>query len=163
MLSFGNFFHFNVTAGNFESLLPIEIHGNALSVTETVYCDRLALPPHRSATTHAVTSDHLLLCPFHMFVMSSHSFILPNTGTSGMSLAALQYIYTFVLTFFSSVPPSQIFLGSFQALEVISAVIACSEAWEVEAAAGSGVRAYWHRPALTAVAQLAWPKCKIFP
>lgn len=56
---FGNFFHFNVTAGNFKSLLCVEIHGNVLSVTETIYCDRLALPPYPSAITHIVTSDHL--------------------------------------------------------------------------------------------------------
>lgn len=98
VLSFGNFFHFNVTAGNFDSLLPIEIHGNGLSMTETVCCDRLALPPYHSAVTHSVTSENfyhllLLLCPFRMFAMSSHAFILLRTGKSGMSLAKLQYIY----------------------------------------------------------------------
>ena len=36
----------------------------------------------------------------HTFATSSHSFILLNTGTSGMSLAALQHVHTFVLTFF---------------------------------------------------------------
>lgn len=65
VLTFGNFFHFNVTAVNFERLLPVEIYGKALSMTET---ERLALPPYHSVITHIVTSYNLFIviisCPY---------------------------------------------------------------------------------------------------
>lgn len=49
------------------------------------------------------------------------------------------YLYLFFnIFFFSSIAPSQVFLGSLQALEAISAAVAC---WEAEAVAGSEVQA----------------------
>ena len=87
--------------------------------------------------------------------MSSHSFILPMTGTSSMSLATLQCIYNFVLTIFLLYSSFSNLPRIFQALEVISAVIASSEAWEdweAEGAADSRVQAYWLQPVPTALA-----------
>lgn len=93
-----------------------------------------------------------------MFVMSSHAFILLRTGKSGMSLAKLQYIYIYknVLTIFLLYSCFSNLPEIFQALEVISAVIASPEVWEdwkEEAAAGSGDQAYQNLPALRALEQ----------
>lgn len=75
VLSIWNFFHFNVTASNFESFHSIEIYSNTFSITEPVYCDRLLVGPYHSAITYIVTSDHFLLHHFLMVVMTEVPFI----------------------------------------------------------------------------------------
>lgn len=115
-LSIWNFFHFNVTAGNVESLHSIEIHSNTLSMTEPVYCDGLPLSFYHSAITHIVTSNHFLIITPLPYVCDGKipiHLILPLSDANGLSLAALQYI----CIFFTSIPPTpQIFLAIFRPL-----------------------------------------------
>lgn len=105
VLSIWNFFHFNVTASNFASLQSIEIYSNTLSITEPVYCDRLLVGPYHS------------YCYFRSFLITPLPYgcddripihlLLPLSDANGLSLAALQYI----CIFFTSIPPTQVFLG----------------------------------------------------